>query len=621
MASLINDERDQDFLLYEVLEIDRFCERPRYGDFSRETFEMILTEAKKFGTAEIFPALAEADHEGCRLENGQVFVPGSFHRLYRMYREGGWFGMNKPVESGGQGLPAIMSVAAKCWFMHNFAFTSYPGLTEGAAHLIETYGTKAQIEKYGTKMMGGLWAGTMCLTEPQAGTDVGNIKTKAFRRPDGTFLIQGTKLFITGGDHDLTENIIHPVLARIEGDPPGTEGISIFIVPKYRVKDDGTPGQANDITIGSIEEKMGLHGSSTCLMNFGENNACIGELLGEERQGIKIMFKMMNEARIGVGLQGLTSASIAYLHALNYARERIQGASLLNMTNPTAPKVAIIEHADVRRMLIWMKAQVEGMRALMFYTAYLVDQAVSHEDEGERERYLGIIELLTPICKAFCSDIGFRVTETAMQVYGGYGYCSEYPVEQFMRDEKIASLYEGTNGIQALDLVGRKLGMKKGLNFMNLLGEMGKTVSKSKDIPELADLAGDLEEAVNALGQTSLFFAKTAKAGNFYVPVANAYPFLMMMGQVLAAWLLLWEAGVAEEKLGVICKAGGADRKNRAELSALIKDDSEAAFYHGKVLAARYYMKHILPEVQGTVKAIRSEDLSMMDIDDASFAS
>ncbi len=621
MASLINDERDQDFLLYEVLEIDRFCERPRYGDFSRETFEMILTEAKKFGTGEIFPALAEADHEGCRLENGQVFVPGSFHRLYRMYREGGWFGMNKPVEMGGQGLPAIMSVAAKCWFMHNFAFTSYPGLTEGAAHLIETYGTKAQIEKYGTKMMGGLWAGTMCLTEPQAGTDVGNIKTKAIRRPDGTFLIQGTKLFITGGDHDLTENIIHPVLARIEGDPPGTEGISIFIVPKYRVNDDGTPGQANDITIGSIEEKMGLHGSSTCLMNFGENNACIGELLGEERQGIKIMFKMMNEARIGVGLQGLTSASIAYLHALNYARERIQGASLLNMTNPAAPKVAIIEHADVRRMLIWMKAQVEGMRALMFYTAYLVDQAVSHEDEGERERYLGIIELLTPICKAFCSDIGFRVTETAMQVYGGYGYCSEYPVEQFMRDEKIASLYEGTNGIQALDLVGRKLGMKKGLNFMNLLGEMGKTVSKSKDIPELADLAGDLEEAVNALGQTSLFFAKTAKAGNFYVPVANAYPFLMMMGQVLAAWLLLWEAGVAEEKLGVICKAGGADRKNRAELSALIKDDSEAAFYHGKVLAARYYMKHILPEVQGTVKAIRSEDLSMMDIDDASFAS
>lgn len=619
MANLINDERDQDFLLYELLQIDNLCLRQRYADFSKDVFAMILAEAKKFGSEQIFPTLVEADREGCRLENGQVYVPKSFHKLYKLYCEGGWYGMNKPVESGGQGLPALISLAAKCWFMHNFAFTSYPGLTEGAAHLIDVYGTEEQKNLYLEKMMTGLWAGTMCLTEPQAGTDVGNIKTKATRQPDGTFLIQGTKLFITGGDHDLTENIIHPVLARIEGDPPGTEGISLFIVPKYRINPDGTLGPRNDITIGSIEEKMGLHGSSTCLMNFGDNNCCYGELLGKEREGIKIMFQMMNEARIGVGLQGLTSASIAYLHALNYAKERIQGASLLEMRNPLAPKVAIIHHPDVRRMLIWMKAHVEGMRALMFYTAYLVDQALSLEDEAEREKYRGIIELLTPICKAFCSDIGFRVTETAIQVYGGYGYCSEYPVEQFMRDEKIASIYEGTNGIQALDLVGRKLGMKKGLNFMHLLGEMNGTVTKYKDIPSLNDLANDVQQAVNTLGEISLFFAKVAKAGNFMLPVANAYPFLMMMGQVITAWLLFWEAGVAEEKLSLLCREKGMDKEDKNQLNLLVKENTEAAFYRGKLLTARYYIKHVLPQVYATQTAIKSEDLSMLDMADESF--
>lgn len=619
MGSLIVDERDQDFLLYDVLKLESLCERPMYQDFSRETFDMILAEARKFATLQVFPTLAEADHEGCRLDNGQVYIPQCYHKLYKLYCEGGWLGMSKPPDEDGQGLPILISVAAKSWFMHNFAFTSYPGLSEGAAHLIEVYGTEDQKRRYLPQMHTGAWTGTMCLTEPQAGTDIGNIKTKAYRQPNGTYKLQGAKLFITAGDHDLTENIIHPVLARIEGAVPGTEGVSLFIVPKFLVNDDGSLGRRNDYAIGSIEHKMGLHGSSTCLMNFGDNNDCYAELLGGENQGIKIMFQMMNEARIGVGLQGLTAAAAAYLHALQYARERIQGARLLEMRNPEAQKVAILQHADVRRMLIWMKAQTEGMRAMMFYTAWCVDQVYSLPDGADKDKYLGLIEVLTPICKAFCSDMGFRVIETAIQVYGGYGYCSEYPVEQLLRDEKIASIYEGTNGIQALDLVGRKLGAKRGMNFMYLLGEMGGTLTRYKDEPAIADLVAEAQAAVNLLAELGMLFAKCAKEGKFMVPVANAYPFLMLMGKVILAWLLLWEAGVAKEKLGKVSREAGIDPEDGLALGQLIKSNIDAAFCDGKIKSARYYVKHVLPEVEAAARAIKSEDLSMIDIADESF--
>ncbi|HXK48118.1 MAG TPA: acyl-CoA dehydrogenase family protein, partial [Deltaproteobacteria bacterium] len=460
MASLILDERDQRFTLYDMLELEKLCGLERYADFSSDMFDMILSEAQKIATEEIFPLLAESDKEGCRLVNGQVHVPKCFHKAYKLFCEAGWNCMALPLHAGGQGLPFIMRIAAHEWFIHNFAFVSYPGLAEGAGHLIEVFGSEEQKKKYLPKMISGQWGGSMCLTEPGAGSDVGNLSTKAVRQPDGTFKIQGTKMFITGGDQDLTENIIHPVLARIEGDPAGTKGISIFIVPKYLVNGDGSLGRRNDFEIGKIEEKMGIHGSATCLINFGDNNDCYGELLGNERDGMKIMFQMMNEARIATGLQGLGSAGIAYLHALQYTKERLQGSSLLEFKNPEAPRVPIIQHPDVRRMLLWMKSNVEGMRALMYYATICGDKAAGIKDPVEAEKWLGIVEVLTPIVKAYCTDVGFRVTETAMQCYGGYGYCSEYPVEQFLRDEKIASIYEGTNGIQALDLVGRKMGMK-----------------------------------------------------------------------------------------------------------------------------------------------------------------
>jgi hypothetical protein len=536
------------------------------------------------------------------LIDGNVRVPKCYHRGAELYREGGWATMSVAVEEGGQGFPHVVSAAAKEWFVHNPAFLIYFSLTEGAAHLVEVYGTEAQKKKYLPKMHAAEWGGTMALTEPGAGTDVGNLKTKAFRQPDGTFRIQGTKQFITAADHDLMENIIQPVLARIEGDPPGTGGISIFLVPKFLVNDDGSLGRRNDYTIGKIEEKMGLHGSATCVMNLGDRGECYAELLGEERQGMKVMFQMMNEQRIGVGIQALSSASIAYLHALRYAKERLQGSSLLEMKNPEAPRVPIIQHPDVRRMLLWMKAHTEGSRALLYFCALCGDRVRAAADPAEQEKWTGFLEVLTPICKAYCSDMAFRVTETAIQVYGGYGYCSEYPVEQFLRDVKIASLYEGTNGIQALDLVGRKLGLKKGMYFMNLLGEIGATVAKYQ--AALPGLASDVQAAMNTLAEVAMLFAASGKAGKFMVPVANAYPFLMLMGKVVTAWLLLWQAGAANEKLAA-ADGGGADR----------------AFYEGKVASARYFIKHVLPEVDAAAKAIKSEDLSMVEIPDEAFAS
>jgi len=401
----------------------------------------------------------------------------------------------------------------------------------------------------------------------------------------------------------------------------GTAGISIFLVPKFLVNDDGSLGKRNDYYVSKLEEKMGLHGSATCAVVLGENNDCYAELLGEERWGMKIMFKMMNEARIGVGLQGAASGASAYMHAVQYAKERIQGSSIMDMKSATPRRVAIIEHPDVRRMLLWMKAQVEGMRALLYYSAYLMDMEHITEDATQKAKYAGLLEVLTPICKGYCTDMGFRVTETAMQCYGGYGYCDEYPIEQFMRDSKITSLVEGTNGIQSMDLVGRKLGMKKGLYFMSLLSEMNATIAKAQTKPALKDLAAEIQVAVNTLAETGMIFAKCGQEGKFMVPVVNAYPFLMMMGKVVLAWLLLWQSDVAKEKLDAICQEKGIDPTDVAKVNALAKENQDAAFYTGKLVAMKYFVKHVLPEVEAAAKAIKSEDITPMEIIDEAFAS
>lgn len=621
MPSTLVDARDQKFILYEMFDVEKLCQYPLYADFSRDMFDMVFAEAEKFAKEVIYPVLHEGDREGAKLEKDGVHVPKVFHDVYRKYCEGGWIGMRKAPEHGGQGFPGVIGTAAGEWFAHNPGFGIYPGLTEGASHLIETYGTEAQKKKYVFKMNSGEWGGTMALTEPEAGSDVGNLKTKAFRQPDGTYRIQGTKQFITAMDQDLTENIINPVLARIEGDPPGTKGISIFIVPKFLVNEDGSLGKRNDYFVSKIEEKLGLHGSATCAANLGDNGECWAELLGEERQGMAIMFQMMNGARIGTGTQGFALGAAAYLHALQYTKERKQGSSLMEMKNAAAPRVPIIQHPDVRRMLLWMKSQVEGMRALLYYSAYLVDMERVLADGTEKDKCSGMLEVLTPICKAYCSDMGFRVTETAMQCYGGYGYCSEYPIEQFMRDAKITSIYEGTNGIQSLDLVGRKLGMKGGTYFMALLSEMNGTVAKVKDNPALKDLAADVQAAVDTLAEMAMHFAKCGAEGKFFIPLVNSYPFLMMMGRIVLAWLHLWQAGVAREKLDILCREHGVEAADAAAVNALAKDNAEAAFYSGKIYSARYFIKHILPEIDGTVRAIQNGDISPMEIAEEAFAS
>jgi len=336
---------------------------------------------------------------------------------------------------------------------------------------------------------------------------------------------------------------------------------------------------------------------------------------------MKIMFQMMNEARLAVGMQGLASASIAYLHALKYAKERFQGSSIMEMKNPEAPRVAIIQHPDVRRMLLWMKSSVESMRALAYFVALCFDMHHAGNDDAEKDKWIGYAEVLTPIVKAYCSDIGFRVTEYAMQIYGGYGFCSEYPVEQFMRDEKIASIYEGANGIQALDLVGRKLGMKKGAYFMNLLGLMGDTVARYKGQEGLRDLGEAVQTSVNILADTAMFFASCGKTGKFLVPVNNAYPFLMMMGKVVSGWFLFWQAGIAGEKLDALAKKGGVSGSDHAALAGLAKTSKDAAFYLGKIASAQYFIRNVLPEVEAAAKAAKTEDMSVVEIPEESFAS
>jgi alkylation response protein AidB-like acyl-CoA dehydrogenase len=620
MANMILEERDQQFVLYEMLEAEKLCLSERYADFSKDTFDMILDEARKLAINELFPALVEGDRQGCRLEQGQVHAPACFHRPWKFYGEGGWIAMTNSPEAGGQGLPQVIHAAAWDWFLHNYPCFMYPGLTEGAAILVEEFGTRAQKDRYLGPMLAGKWGGTMSITEPGSGTDVGSLTTKAVPRADGSYRIKGTKIFITAGDHDLAENIIQPVLARVEGDPAGTKGLSLFIVPKYLVNDDGSLGRRNDYSVGGIEEKLGLHGSATCLLNFGDNDDCYAELLGERGQGMKIMFRMMNGARISVGMQGLTVSSMAYLHALKYAKERIQGSSLMNMQNPEAPRVAIIEHPDVRRMLMWMKTQVDSMRALMYYATHCQDLASIATTDEERIKWDGAFEILTPICKAYISDMAFRVCETAVQVHGGYGYTCDYPVEQFLRDSKIGSIYEGANGIQALDLLFRKLNMKKGAVFVHLLSQMNATANRFTDNALVGDLSQDVRAAAGVLAEIAAFFGKSATEGRFLVPVANAYPFLVMMGRIVAGWLLHWEAGVAAEKLEAIYAKKKVNRDDRASRDALVKDDRDVAFYEGKLSGARYYIRNVLPDIDGLARAIKSGDLSIVEMADDSFA-
>jgi hypothetical protein len=602
MAQTIADRRDQDFVLHEMLCASDLSKHEIYADFNKKTMDMVVTEARNLAIKEILPTQKPGDEQGCQLENGKVTIPESFHKAWALYCQGEWVAAADDPEFGGQGMPIVLSQVAGEWFKGaNTAFQMYLGLTRGAGKLVEEFGTEEQKEVYLANMFTGKWAGTMCLTEPEAGSDVGALTTTAKRNEDGTFSISGNKIFISGGDQDVTENIIHPVLARIEGAPAGTKGISLFLVPKFRVNTDGSLGEPNDVICTGLEEKMGIHGNATAALSFGSKSNCIGELLGEENKGMKAMFVMMNEARLACGVQGFAFASHSYINAVNYARQRVQGHDLKKVFEGLHEPVTIIHHPDVKRQLLSMKAYVDGMRALIYYTAHLFDRAAIADIAEDQERYQGIIEVLTPIVKAYCTDRSFEVCTQGVQIFGGYGFTREYPQEQLLRDCKITSIYEGTNGIQAMDLLGRKLGMKKGQYFKDLLNEMNKTIAAAKEVKGLETMAAAVENAVDKLGDLAKEMGTRRMSDKALDAFASAQPFLDVAGDVCMAWFELWRALVAAPKIETAKK-------------------KDQAFYQGQVKTAKYFITGVIPSTLGKMEALKSNITAIMEMPEEGFA-
>ncbi len=602
MAQVIADRRDIDFVLHEQLKVEELAQHEKFAEFNRKTIDLVVSEARNLAVKEILPTQLDGDRIGARFDAGTVTVPESFHKAWKAFKAGEWLAMTEDPQWGGQGMPRTVALAAADYLNGaNFAFMMYGGLTHGAGKLVETFGTEKQKKLFLKKMYTGHWTGTMLLTEPEAGSDVGALTTTATRNPDGSFSITGNKIFISSGEHDLAENIIHPVLARIEGAPAGTDGISLFLVPKIRVNDDGTLGEPNDVVCTGVEEKMGIHGNATCSLALGSNGRCRGLLLGEAHKGMRAMFLMMNEARLLVGAQGLACASPSYLYAVNYARQRVQGRHLLNMLDKAAPSVPIIQHPDVRRMLMTMKVYVEGMRSLLYYVGHCEDRLHTAADPETKAKYQGLIDFLIPIAKAYVTDRSVDVCNLGVQVYGGYGYIREYPMEQLLRDCRITPIYEGTNGIQAMDLLGRKLGLNKGRPIMDLLGEVQAALAAAKQNPRTAPLAEKVEAAVNKMGEVAMHIGAAAMSEKILAAFAFAHPFLEVCGDVVMAWMLLWRARIAAEKL-----AAGAK-------------DKDALFYEGQIKSLEFFTQAVLPVTFGRMNAILSAGSAAIDIDEGAF--
>jgi alkylation response protein AidB-like acyl-CoA dehydrogenase len=601
------DLREFSFLLFEQFKIGEILGKAPYDAWGPDEVKTTLAESYRWAREVSGPLNATGDHEGCRLENGRVMTPKGFKEAWKSLYEAGWKSLGVAPEYGGAGAPASVQILVEEMLSgSNAAFNMYPGLAFGAAEVIEHFGTPEQKALFCQRMYGGTWGGTMCLTEPHAGSDVGSAKTTAHRQPDGSYKIKGTKIYISGGDHDCAENIVHLVLARTPDAPAGTKGLTLFIVPRVRVRPDGTLEKDNDVTVAALEHKMGINGSATCVLNFGDNDDCLGWPVGGESElnkGMPQMFVMMNRARIAVGVQGISVASTAFLNALEYAKERKQGASITHWKDPTAPRVPIIEHADVRRMLLDMKARVEGIRALAIKLCNHEDRRRVAANDAERAYHQGQVDLLVPLLKAYGSDQAFRVCETAIQTYGGAGYTRDYPVEQYCRDSKIFSIYEGTNHIQSMDLVGRKLGQAGGANLQAFLGDIAKFVAAQKDHAALGAEVKALGAAQEILGASAMRLLMWFQGGQISLVPLYATRFLEMMSEVAVAWLLLEGAVLAHE----------AGAKVPAE-------HPDKAFYAGKVAAARYYTKSVLPGVKSKAEMMQDEDRSPLEIADAAFA-
>ncbi len=588
MSQQIADRRDQDFVLHEVLNVAQFSGSEMYRDFTKRTIDMVLSEARKFAVNEILPTQKRGDEEGVHLDNGQVKVPPSFHTPYRRFCEGGWVAMAEAPELGGQGLPQTVTLACGELFTGaNCAFLMYPGLTRACGNIIASLGSDIQKALFLKKLYSGEWGGTMCLTEANAGTDVGALESVAIPKDEGTYGISGTKIFISGGDSDLVPNVIHPVLARIVGAPAGTRGISLFLVPKLWVEEDGSISTDNDVVVTGVEHKMGIHGNATCSIVFGGQGRCRGSLIGEKNKGMRAMFLMMNEARQGVALQGQGFASTSYINAVNYARERIQSPHLLSMLEEAPTSVAIIEHPDVRRNLLIMKSYVSGMRSLIYYMGFCFDRIHTTDDEALAEMYRGLIEIITPVAKGYCTDKSFEVCAIGIQIFGGYGFIEEYPQAQLLRDCKITSIYEGTNGIQAMDLLGRKLGMKRGKPMIDLMGEIQATIALAKEVG-LEAMATAVEAALNKAGECAMVIGGAAMGERVLDAFGSATLFQECCGDLMMAWMHLWRAAVAHPKI------------------ASTKNKKDKVFYQGQVTTAEFFIEHMLPVGLGKMDSVKA---------------
>ncbi len=604
------DLRDIKFVMFEQCKLQELLGRGPFAAYDRDTMSMMVDEAERFAREVLAPLNEVSDRVGATFADGKVSMPEGFKEAFRSYGEAGWISLAGDPEFGGMGAPVMLEAATGELFeVGCLSFNLTRLLTSGAANLIRSFGTAEQKQTYMPKMYSGQWTGTMCLTEAGAGTDVGASRTTA--TPEGDhYLIEGEKVFITSGDHDLAENIIHAVLARIPGSPEGTRGLSLFIVPKFRCDSAGTLGEANNVHALRIEEKMGIHGSPTCVMGYGQDGPCHGYLLGEEGGGMKQMFQMMNEARLMVGMEGAAIGNAAYLQAKAYSAERIQGR---DATRRKEGRVAIIEHPDVRRMLMWQKSHAEGVRALGYYTALLVDRAHVLEVEGDAEGAAtahAIVGVLTPIIKAYGSDIGFQVADSALQCHGGYGYTSEYPAEQFVRDVRISRIYEGANGIQALDLVARKLSLNGGADARLCLEALEAMASEARDAG-LDEVADAVAAALASVVRVATGFAA---AEDRLAPLLGAYGFLELMGEAAVGALLAQQAALATQALVEIASSRGIDAKDEAALRSFAQDDEETAFYWGKVMNARFFSAHILSLCPARAEQLLSTDRSVMDV-------
>jgi alkylation response protein AidB-like acyl-CoA dehydrogenase len=583
------------FVLHEVLNVEQLSEMPGFEDATRDLIDPVLEEGAKICQDVLFPLNQSGDAEGCTYSDGNVTTPKGFIEAYQTFIEGGWSGLSADPEYGGMGLPAtINTVMQELICASNFSFGMYPGLSQGAYEALHYFGTDEQKQIYCTKLVEGTWTGTMNLTEPHCGTDLGLIKTKADDNGDGSYNITGTKIFISAGEHDLSENIVHLVLARLPNAPEGVKGISLFVVPKFLPNEDGSKGERNTgARCGSIEHKMGIHANSTCVMNF--DNAR-GWLVGEPHKGLKAMFTMMNAARLGVAMQGLGIAEVAYQNGVNYAKDRLQMRSLTGTKSPDKPADPIIVHPDVRKMLLTGKAFTEGARALAYWGAMNLDMSRHHPDPEAKQAADDLIALLTPVLKAYFTDMGSVVANLTVQVHGGHGYIAEYGVEQYVRDARIAEIYEGTNGIQALDLVGRKMAQGYGRLLRRFFHPVQKFIETEGDNAEMGEFVMPLAKAFMKLQQST---ATIAQKGLKNPDEAGAASTDYLRQFALVAMAYMWA------------------KMAKVSLEALENTPDNAVFYENKLITARFFMAKMLPEADFRFKSLMSgaEPLMAMTAD------